>query len=141
MKVVLDTNVLVAGLNSSSGASHAVLRLLLQKRFETIISTSIFFEYEDVLLRKNMIKSLTQHEIHAFLDWFASVSTRTKIYFLWRPSLRDPKDDMFLETAVAGGATYIVTHNLKDYTTAKNFPVRIISPADFLLKLHSGDSQ
>ncbi|MCC5850777.1 MAG: putative toxin-antitoxin system toxin component, PIN family [Verrucomicrobia bacterium] len=141
MKAVLDTNVLVAGLNSSIGASHAILRLLLQKRFEPIISTSIFFEYEDVLLRKNMIKTLTPHEIHAFLDWFASVSTRTKIYFLWRPSLRDPKDDMFLETAVAGGANYIVTHNLKDYTTANNFQVRIISPAEFLSKFNSGGSQ
>ncbi|MFK7856848.1 MAG: putative toxin-antitoxin system toxin component, PIN family [Granulosicoccus sp.] len=40
---------------------------------------------------------------------------RVDPYYLWRPWLKDPKDDMVLEAAFTSKSKYIVTHNLKDF--------------------------
>lgn len=55
-----------------------------------------------------------------------------KIYYLWRPTLPDPSDDMLLELAVASHATIIVTHNTKHFKGAEVFGVRAMKPNDFL---------
>lgn len=54
------------------------------------------------------------------------------IYYLWRPILKDPKDDMVLEVAVASSADYIVTYNVKDFIPAKDFGIELASPKDIL---------
>ena len=48
------------------------------------------------------------------------VSEHRRIFFLWRPFLKDPKDDMVLELAVEAEVEYIVTHNLKDLLQSKH---------------------
>lgn len=67
----------------------------------------------------------------AFLRYLASTAHLQDIYYLWRPQLRDPNDDMVLELAVAAQAKYIVTHNIRDFQRLK-FDVIAITPADFL---------
>lgn len=57
---------------------------------------------------------------------------RQEIFYLWRPYLSDPKDEMVLELAVAAGASHIVTYNLRDFRGAERFGVRVVSPEDFL---------
>ncbi len=54
------------------------------------------------------------------------------IYFLWRPMLPDPKDDMVLEVTLAAGATHIVTLNLKDLRLASQFGITVLRPAEFI---------
>jgi predicted nucleic acid-binding protein len=58
-----------------------------------------------------------------------------RIHFLWRPTLSDPKDDHILELSVAAGSADIVTHNIKDFTAASIFGIRIITPAELLGEL------
>ena len=58
-----------------------------------------------------------------------------RIFFLWRPFLKDPKDDMVLELAVEAEVEYIVTHNLKDFHGAEHFGIKAITPKEFLRKI------
>lgn len=52
-----------------------------------------------------------------------------KIHFLWRPQLRDPGDEMVLETAVNGRADGLVTFNARDFgTVPEQFGIAVMIP-------------
>jgi predicted nucleic acid-binding protein len=59
----------------------------------------------------------------------------SKVFFLWRPLLKDPKDDMVLEVAVAAGCTRIVTFNGKDFAGAQRFGIKVLTPQAFLAEI------
>ncbi len=135
IRVVVDTNVLVAGLRSRRGASHRVLRLLGRNRFETVVSVPLVLEYEGVLKRQSRSLGLRHSDIDGVLDYVCSVSEHRKVFYLWRPVLRDPNDDMILELAVESEADAIITHNVKDFIGADQFGVRILRPQDLLREI------
>src|SRR4051812_48144361 len=110
MRVVLDTNVLVAAMRSRRGAAFQVIQALRANRFEFVLSVPLFLEYEDVLKRRNMVP-LPTDVIDRFLNLVALRGQHQEIYFLWRPFLRDARDDMVLEAAVAGRCDAVVTFN------------------------------
>jgi len=128
MKIVLDTNVLYAGLYSSRGASYKVLQAIEGDRLKPVISTTLLFEYEDILKRNQVDLNLSNQDIENVLDYFCMKSEHQRIYFLWRPYLPDPKDDHLLELAIASGTKLIVTHNTKDFRGMEPFGVRSITP-------------
>ena len=130
--IILDTNILFAGLYSSTGASFQILRLIDEGRIRPIISTPLLFEYEDVLKRKQEELALSSEQIDTILDNICALSTFQKIYFLWRPYLRDPEDDHVLEVAVASKAKIIVTHNIKDFKGIQKFGIQAIPPKKLL---------
>jgi predicted nucleic acid-binding protein len=66
------------------------------------------------------------------LDYLCTVATRQEIFFLWRPYLRDPKDEMVLEAAVAGGCSALITYNTRDFMGAERFNLSIYTPKEFL---------
>ena len=99
--VVIDTNVLLAGMRSRLGASFRLLSLVDSGRFDISISASLLLEYEDVLMRN--VPLLSENEVNDVLDYLCEIANRQTIFFLWRPVLRDPNDDLVLEVAVAGG--------------------------------------
>jgi predicted nucleic acid-binding protein len=130
--VVLDTNILVAGLRSRRGASFRVLELVGGSDFDVAVSVPLVLEYEDALARL-VAEGLTQEEdAHAVIDYICSVALKQSVFFLWRPLLRDPKDDMVLELAVAAGCSRIVTHNIKDFTETETFGILPVTPGRFL---------
>ena len=130
--IVMDTNILYAGLYSSAGASHQILRLIDSEKIKPVISTTLLFEYEDVLKRQQNALTLSDRQIDIILDNICALSNFQKIYFLWRPYLRDPKDDHILEVAVASKTETIVTHNLKDFKGVEKFGIEAITPGKFL---------
>lgn len=130
--IIMDTNVLFAGLYSSTGASFRILRLLDAGKIKTVISTPLLFEYEDVLKRDQTVLKLSDKQVDIVLDNICALSNYQEIYFLWRPYLRDPKDDLVLEVAVASKTNIIVTHNLKDFEGVEKFGIKSITPGDFL---------
>ncbi len=132
-RIILDTNVLVAGLRSRRGASFQVLSLIGTGRFEIALSVPLLFEYEDVLGRKEI--GITAQQARDILDYVCSAAIHQEIHFLWRPFLKDPKDDLVLELAVASRCSEIVTFNLKDFIGIEQFDIRAIRPADFLTKI------
>ncbi len=128
-KIVLDTNVLVTALLSRNGASFKLLSMIDDERLELILSTPLLKEYEDVLYRKKF--ALTHEDIDSILDYLCLISSHHKIYYLWRPILKDIKDDMVLELAVKANAI-IVTHNKKDFEEAKQFNLPVLTASEFL---------
>lgn len=61
-----------------------------------------------------------------------TVANKREIFYLWRPFLRDPKDDLVLELAVESGAAYIVTFNKKGFHGIERFGVKAVTPQEFL---------
>ena len=137
MLAVFDTNVLVSALRSSKGASFQLLRLVQSGRIQPALSAPLMFEYDDVTSRPGLLPHFQPAEIQAFLDWFTSISSLHKVYFLWRPLLKDPKDDMVLECAVSARAHYIVTYNLSDFLNAESLGVRVVTPSKLLETLNN----
>ncbi|MCI5120048.1 MAG: putative toxin-antitoxin system toxin component, PIN family [Candidatus Electrothrix sp. AUS4] len=125
-------HVLFAGLYSSSGASYQILKLIDTVRITPVISTTLLFEYEDVLKRKQRELGLSDHEIDVVLDNICVLGEFQKIYFLWRPYLKDPKDDHVLEVAVASETKIIVTHNMKYFKGVHKFGVTALCPGKLL---------
>jgi putative PIN family toxin of toxin-antitoxin system len=135
MKVVFDTNVLVAGLMSRRGASYQLLRGIALEIIDLVISVPLFLEYEDVLKRPQIARQmgLTAKDIDSVLDLIARRAHQAPLNFMWRPQLRDPNDEMVLEAATNGGAGAIITFNQRDFLpAATDFSIRIISPSDYL---------
>lgn len=128
----MDTNILFSGLYSSSGASYQILRLIEASRITPVISTTLLFEYEDILKRKQKELELSGNEIEVVLDNICALSEFQKIYFLWRPYLKDPKDDHVLEVAVASQTKMIVTHNMKYFKGIDKFGVTALRPGKLL---------
>ncbi len=134
LRVVLDTNVLVAALRSRRGASFRLTELLRAGTFEIAISVPLAVEYE-VLTRQAASLGLRHAEAIMVVDYLCAVGRRQLIHFLWRPLLRDPDDEFVLEVAVAAGCQYIITHNVRDFAGAERFGVNILRPGQFLRQL------
>lgn len=135
MKVVLDTNAIVAGLRSRSGASFQLLRMIPQGNLEFLLSVPLVLEYEDVLKRPDNLRAfdLGQADIEHVLNMLCFAGTEISIHYLWRPKLSDPKDDMVLEVAVNGRADTIVTFNTAGFSAqSKQFGLRLMTPGEYL---------
>ena len=90
----------------------------------------LVFEYEDVLLRSEL--GIHEQDAHEVINYICSVAHRQQVHFLWRPWLRDAKDDMVLEAAVAGQCSHIITFNTRDFVGVEKFGMQALWPADFL---------
>ena len=133
LRVVLDTNVLVSAIRSRKGASFALVSMLPSDLFEITLSVPLYTEYQDVLTRAENITGLNSREdVLKFIRYLAKISYKKEIFFLWRPWLKDPKDDMVLELAVASDCDYIVTFNTRDFKNIDTFKVEAIEPRVFL---------
>jgi putative PIN family toxin of toxin-antitoxin system len=136
MKVVLDTNVLVAASRSRRGASFRILQLIPDSRFRICLSLPLYLEYLDVLNRpEHQQANLSEQQIHGAVRYLVSQAHLQEIYFHWRPFLPDVKDDMVLDLAVAARAKMIVTFNLKDFRGIGRFGIKPILPRDFLIEI------
>jgi putative PIN family toxin of toxin-antitoxin system len=136
IQVVLDTNILISALRSQRGASYKLLMLIGRANFEINLSVSLMLEYEDVTKRLLGQIPLTESDIDDILDYLCQTANRREVFYLWRPFLKDPKDDMVLELAVSGGCEVIITYNRKDFVgIEEQFGLEIMTPAEFLGKI------
>jgi putative PIN family toxin of toxin-antitoxin system len=130
--IVIDTNVVIAALRSKKGASYKLLSLIGTNKFEIHDSVAIVLEYEDVIQRFRTEVGLSQDEVSVFVDSLCSMAHHHNIYFVWRPSLPDANDELFLELAISARCEYIVTHNIKDFKGTEKFGIKAITPREFL---------
>jgi putative PIN family toxin of toxin-antitoxin system len=131
-QVVIDTNVLVAAQRSKRGASSKLISLIGTHRFDIHVSVPLVFEYEATLLQHSEQLALTPEDVADVVDAVCALAIPHKIYFLWRPYLRDRKDELVLELAVAARCDYIITYNQRDFRGAEMFGIRISGPREFL---------
>ena len=99
------------------------------------MSVPLVLEYEDALIRHLPSIGLSEGDVGAIIDYLCRVAVRQEIFFLWRPALRDPGDDLVLEVAVAAACDAIITHNLRDFADARRFGLQVLSPGAFLNEL------
>lgn len=140
MRAVLDTSVLVAGLRSRLGASNALLARVASGEVVPLVTTALFLEYEEVLLRAEhrLATGMSEADVAGFLAALASASEGVDVHFQWRPQLRDPADEMVLEAAINGSAEALVTHNVLDFAEAgRRFGLRVVTPGDLSKELKS----
>src|SRR5688500_18492622 len=116
MRVAFDTSVLVAAARSRDGASFALVSSIPSDRFEICLSVGLYAEWQDVLTRaEHLPPGQTAADALAFLRYLAGHAWLQDIFFLWRPFLPDPGDDMILELAFAAQCRYVVTHNVRHF--------------------------
>jgi len=136
MRIVQDTNVLVAALRSGAGASRSILESCLRRSHQPLMAQALWLEYHDVLGRAYLWKdcALTARERAELLDDLTAVCIWVQIWFLWRPNLPDDGDNHVAELAIAGNAAALVTFNLKDFLPAKFAAagMKILTPAQFV---------
>lgn len=135
VNVVLDTNVVVAALKSRRGSAFKLLTLLTDGVYVPNISVPLFAEYESVTKRDSVIPDgLSGEDVEVILDYLLSRSSIRKIFYLWRPYLKDPKDDLVLEVAVESQSEYIITFNKKDFKGVNKFGIQVVTPKEFLIE-------
>ena len=131
MRVVLDTDVVVAAMRSPTGASAAMLRSLRRGRAVLLLSVPLALEYEAVCTTAahRVAAGLSERQVDIFMSAIVAMAEPVETHFLWRPQLRDPNDEMVLEAAVNGRADALITFNLRDYGDAPaRFGVDLIPP-------------
>jgi putative PIN family toxin of toxin-antitoxin system len=131
-QVVIDTSVLIAGLRSRRGYSFQLLSQVGTGRFDIHLSVPLVLEYEAVLYRELPHLSVSQAVVDAVLDYHCAVAKPHRIFFLWRPFLPDPHDDMVLELAVKAECTHIVTFNKRHFRGIHKFGLRAATPGEFM---------
>lgn len=127
--IILDTNVIVAGLRSALGTSHRLLTLIGSEQIQLHISTPLIAGYDEILQRE-----LPHVAFQEVVNYICQVAIKHKIFYLWRPLLKDPDDDFLLELAVKSQAS-IVTWNVKDFKAANKFGIQVITPKALLIEL------
>ena len=137
MRLVLDTNVVVAAFRSRRGASSVLLRRTEAGTIRMLCSTALLLEYEAVLGRA-AIREATGHslrDVERIVDALAAVAEPVEVRFRTRPLLHDPNDEIVIEAASNGRADAIVTHNVKDFAPAQTLGIDIATPAEILRRL------
>ena len=138
MKLVLDTDVVVAALRSPTGAAAELLRRARRGRITLAASVSLFVEYEAVCSRQRHLEAagLTLTDVGIFLDALASLIQPVPIHYLWRPQLHDPADELVLEAAVNASADALLSFNVRHFqAAAAKFGLMVSPPGPFLISI------
>jgi len=130
LRCVFDTNVLVSALLLPDSKPRHALELAIQKG-RVLLSFATLAEIYEVLGRKKFLRYIDEEDIRRFL----AVLTREAEWVevdVRITACRDPKDDKFLELAVSGRATHIVTGD-SDLLALNPFQgIEILPPHRFL---------
>ena len=127
----MDTDVITAAMRSPMGASAAILRSAIDGEVELLLSVPLALEYESICNRAEhrLAAGLSERQTATLVNTVIALAEPVTIRFLWRPQLRDPNDEMVLETAVNGQANAIVTFNMKAFGEAPGrFGIELLLP-------------
>jgi putative PIN family toxin of toxin-antitoxin system len=133
--MILDTDVIVAAIRSTSGASAEIIRRVLRREMRIEMSVALVLEYEAVATRTEHLHAggLSEAEAINLIDALAAAADPVDIHFSWRPQLRDADDEMVLEAAINAQDRTIVTFNIRDFAMAADkFNVALATPRQIL---------
>ena len=130
MKVVIDTNVLIASFGKTSPYRN-IFEAFLNYQYTLLLSNDILLEYLEIIGQKtnvfvaeNIIMSILSAENIELHD----------IYFYWSLIEHDKEDNKFCDLAIAGGADYLITNDTHFNVVKLNSfpPLNILSAEEFL---------
>lgn len=135
LKAVIDTNVWVSAL-LGTGVPKKLKDRMAQDNFRPICSAQLVDELIDVLARPKFVGKITDIDAAELVRLL-----RTAALFVEPEQIdatsRDPKDDVFLACALAGGADYLVTGD-DDLLSLVGFRgTKIVTPREFLQVIES----
>lgn len=136
----MDTDTVVAAMRSPGGASAALLRAARTGRPTLLATAPLCLEYESVCTRPEHVEAARfgPGDLAVFLDALVDLMEPVEAWFLWRPQLRDPGDELVLEAAVNGRAAAVVTFNRRDFLPgAGRFGVEVLPPAEAIRRVLS----
>jgi putative PIN family toxin of toxin-antitoxin system len=137
-RFVLDTNILITALCNQAGASHLLIRWALTDKIVLLSSPALWLEYEAVLKRPEirLLHGIALENLNVLLDTLAAHVEPVHLNYLWRPQLRDPNDEMVLETALNASADALVTFNTRDFAeAAKRFTLKLLTPRECIKRM------
>ena len=140
MRILLDTDVVVAAMRSPRGGSAELLRRIDGGNAIMLLSVALALEYEAkcMLAEHRLAAGLTFPEAAIFVDGLIEMAEPVQSHFRWRPQLQDPGDELVLEAAVNGRASDIVTFNEKHFrNTERSFGIAVIRPSEALRRIKS----
>ncbi|MCE7987692.1 MAG: putative toxin-antitoxin system toxin component, PIN family [Caldilinea sp. CFX5] len=140
LRVVLDTDVIIASMRSPTGASAAILKAAYLGQAQLLVSVALAIEYEAkcTLPEHYRASGINLKDALAFVNGIIALAEPVMQYFFWRPQLRDPGDEMVLEIAINGRADMIVTFNLRDYGQApQRFGIALLQPKEAIWRIRS----
>ena len=135
LDIILDTNVIIAAQRSQRGASAQLMSLIGTHLFEIHLSVPLALEYEDVRRRQVNGLALNQQDVTDLIDALCALAHHHEVYSLWRPQLRDPKDELILELAVKAQCSHVVTYNKRDFKGIEQFGIQVVTPKEFLQEI------
>ena len=121
-KIVIDTNVFISALLGKEGSySRWIIGAVFDRKFLPLMGDALFNEYWDILTKDALFERcpFDREERMEFFASFLNCCQWTKIYFKWRPNLKDEGDNHIIELALAGGAQIIITKNIKDLVSGE----------------------
>ena len=134
--IVVDANIVLSALRSRHGAANRVLRGMLTNEFAFAISPMIVLEYEDVLKRPGLLGAnpwIEPAQIDVILDALCGCGKLVEPWFSFRPFLDDPKDDPYIDCALASGASVILSRDRHfRHPAVAAFGLRVLSAGEFL---------
>jgi putative PIN family toxin of toxin-antitoxin system len=135
MRVVLDTNVVVAALRSDEGASAVILRAALNREITNCLSVALYLEYEEVLKRDPPLNR-TAESINAVLSSILrNAATYANVPVVTDFEVRDPDDLFLVSLTTHAAANHLVTHNVRDLDRSRG--ISVVTPAELLQIMRS----
>lgn len=134
----MDTDAVVAAMRSPGGASAALLRAARKVRVTLVATVPLCIEYEGVCSRAEHVEAagFGPADLAILLDAVMELVEPVEAWFLWRPQLRDPGDELVLEAAVNGRAAAIATFNRRDFLPgATRFGMDVLLPGEALRRI------
>ena len=138
IRMVIDTDVMVAALESSTGAARQVLTGALSGDFHLLLSTALMLEYEAVLTRDKLLErsGLSVVNVLKILDELSRICVPVAFDYRWRPQAADQDDDFVIETAINGAADIIASFNVRDMEAgASRFGIIVEHPGTVLRRI------
>lgn len=135
-RAIMDTNILLSALWSRKGAAFRLLQELRLGSWTPVLSNHLLTEYEEVCKRHAGDIGLSWQDIDDVLDAICAVAEEHSLLPGWVPVLQDPDDEPILQMAVEAGVHDIVTRNIRHLKPALSFGIAVLSPAEFLARIH-----
>ncbi len=133
-KVFLDSSVIIAGVNSATGASQIILKLSQDEKIIASVSEIVLQE-----VMRNLKKKMPENVLIQFLKYltrsnFRKVEFEQESEILKYQGITDAKDIHIIAATFKSKADYLVTLDKKHLLKLerKDFPFKIVTPGEFL---------